>query len=170
MQIISTLVASDEENMAQFINLVKMASEKLGLRINTSKNESHSGGSGQMSSSFYNTERITHHHWCSGGLSSKFDGRIALNKSAMIRLQNVTCNNKISRKRRTIKEESTPLKCGSGERYWGYPGQRNNPQFQSSTKYRSQSGRVFYARDVFQGILVMWSGEGLESQKRHSPR
>ena len=53
----TSLIASDEEEMAQLVNLLKMASEKLGFRIMHQKRKSW-WWVGPVSSSFYSSERM----------------------------------------------------------------------------------------------------------------
>ena len=100
----TTLIASDEEEMAELVNLVKIASEELGLRINASKIKVmvvHWAKCLLVSTALSEYEKVNALVYlgsiirADGGSSAEIQRRIALSKSAMTRLRNVSCNNKI---------------------------------------------------------------------------
>ncbi len=105
----TTLIAADEEEMAEMIDRVKTVSERLGLRINTAKTKVMVIDRAQSlpdSTALGEYEKVNTFVYlgstvdANGGSSAEIRRRIALGKSAMTRLRNVTCNRIISRKTR----------------------------------------------------------------------
>ena len=99
----------DDEEMAELVNLVKRASEKLALRINKSKTKVMLVDRTKSlpvftalrdyvkGNAFLYSDSIIE---ADGNSLAEIWHRIALSKSSMARLSNVTCNNKIHRKTR----------------------------------------------------------------------
>ena len=90
----TTLTAPNEKEMVELVNLVKMANENLELSTNPSKMKVMMVNPGQMSSSFYSSERVRK--------GQRFHIFRFYNQSrrtpALTRLRNVPCNKKTSRK------------------------------------------------------------------------
>ena len=105
----TTLIASDEEEMAELVNLVKIASEKLGLGINASKTKIMVVDQAKClsaSTALSEYDKINAFVYLGsiietdGSLSAEIRRRIVLCKSAMTSLGNVRCKDKISKKTR----------------------------------------------------------------------
>ena len=103
------MIALDEEEMAELVNLVKMVSEKLGLRINASKMKAMLVDRAKylpVSTALNKYEKVNAFVYlgfiieADGGSLAEIRRRIALRKSFMTKLRNITSNNKISRKTR----------------------------------------------------------------------
>lgn len=105
----TTLIAASEEEMVELIKRVETAGERLGLHINVQKTKImvvDRAGTLNRSADLENFERVKDFVYLGslvesdGGSTGEIRRRVALGKSAMIRLRKVTCSGRVSKQTR----------------------------------------------------------------------